>query len=91
MDKFHNQYCVSGRFKYIEGINWVEVSEMYDGVEISPYQWKRRLAINFMWYYGWDCASGVIWRPKNTIVKYIGKYSKEEHASTVQETKSEEG
>lgn len=40
----------------------------YDGLEIAPYQWKRRLGMGTMWYYGWDCASGVLWTPRNATV-----------------------
>lgn len=40
-------------------IAWEKVKALYDGVIIAPYQWERRF--NYMWYYGWDCASGVIW------------------------------
>lgn len=43
-------------------INWQRVASEYDGLIISPYQWKHRL--NMDWYYGWDCASGCIWNPK---------------------------
>lgn len=40
-------------------IRWSEVRALYGGVIIAPYQWSLRLEL--MWYYGWDCASGVIW------------------------------
>jgi len=40
-------------------INWVAVSETYDGIEIAPYIYKARLG--HKWYYGWDVASGCIW------------------------------
>jgi len=42
-------------------IDWKKVAEQYDGIEICPYQWDYRLANNFLWYYGWDVASGCIW------------------------------
>jgi hypothetical protein len=38
---------------------WTKLLADFDGVIIAPYQWERRL--ESMWYYGWDCASGVIW------------------------------
>lgn len=41
-------------------IDWRRVAEEYDGIIITPYQWRRRMEL--MWYYGWDCASGCIWR-----------------------------
>ncbi len=40
-------------------INWAEVSETYDGIEIAPYIYKARMT--HKWYYGWDVASGCIW------------------------------
>jgi hypothetical protein len=43
----------------VYGINWQQVIDEYDGIYISPYIWSLRL--DLLWYYGWDCASGVIW------------------------------
>jgi len=40
-------------------IDWNEVSKNYQGIEICPYQWGLRN--KFLWYYGWDVASGCIW------------------------------
>lgn len=40
-------------------INWAPIAERWDGIEISPYVWDARF--DFIWYYGWDCASGCIW------------------------------
>lgn len=41
-----------------------------------PYQWSLRLDTDGLlastWYYAWDCASGVIWRPRNATVTYLG-------------------
>ena len=69
LDEFHVRFP---KARPIRSIDWVKVRKLYDGVEIAPYQYKRRLHPNFSWYYGWDCASGVIWRPKDAVVKYIG-------------------
>lgn len=44
---------------YTRSIDWLRVKTQYGGIEIAPYQWKRRLSS--FWYYGWDCASGAIW------------------------------
>jgi len=52
------------KFKY-NYINWRRFSASYSGIEISPYQWKRRF--DLLWYYGWDCSSGCIWNP-NAII-----------------------
>lgn len=43
----------------LEGIDWPAVARDFAGIEIHPYQWGCRLKL--IWYYGWDCASGVIW------------------------------
>lgn len=40
-------------------IDWASVAAKYKGIEISPYIFKARFALN--WYYGWDVASGCIW------------------------------
>lgn len=60
--------------KYLETINWLEVIKLYDGVEIAPYIYERRLTR--MWYYGWDCASGVVWNIDNVKLKLLGKYER---------------
>lgn len=48
----------------ILGIDWEVLYGEYDGIIITPYQWKRRLGQRNNWYYGWDCASGCIWNEK---------------------------
>lgn len=40
-------------------VDWHDVIAEYDGIIIAPYIWECRMDID--WYYGWDCASGVIW------------------------------
>jgi hypothetical protein len=40
-------------------INWERVGRVCKGIIIAPYLWSCR--IDYMWYYGWDCASGCIW------------------------------
>ena len=42
-------------------INWKPICREYQGIVITPYIWQRRLDGGAFWYYGWDCASGVIW------------------------------
>lgn len=58
LDAFNARFGVADRHA-IRGIRWDEVRALYDGLIIAPYRWERRL--DLMWYYGWDCASGVIW------------------------------
>lgn len=65
IDEFHQRYAVENKdrswadHKHWE-IDWPAVAAHYDGIIIAPYQWSRRLG-GPHWYYGWDCASGVIW------------------------------
>lgn len=42
-------------------IRWADVAAKWAGIIIAPYQWQVRYAIDSLWYYGWDCASGCIW------------------------------
>jgi len=57
LDAFNTLYGSDNDRSY--SIAWEKVKAMHDGIIIAPYQWERRYS--FMWYYGWDCASGVIW------------------------------
>lgn len=60
IDDFHNTYSTGEGFNI--GIDWVKVAKQYQGIVISPYQYRRRLDGDVRrWYYGWDCASGCIW------------------------------
>lgn len=60
--KFHNKFKTND---IIISIDWPTVAKLYAGIEISPYQYNYRLKSGFIWYYGWDVASGCIWRPTN--------------------------
>lgn len=59
IDDFHALHY--GTEGYFGEIRWVDVMQAHDGILIAPYQWSRRMEREFMWYYSWDCASGVIW------------------------------
>ncbi|RYE19920.1 MAG: hypothetical protein EOP45_11870 [Sphingobacteriaceae bacterium] len=48
----------SNSFGDIE-IDWTSLATDYDGILISPYQYCMRL--RYLWFGGWDCASGCIW------------------------------
>jgi len=52
---------------YGPDIDWPLLAEQFAGIVIAPYQWSRRFDLH--WYYGWDCASGVIWDA--SIVRHI--------------------
>jgi len=59
MDDFNRRFAI--KKSYFTEIAWENVYQEYDVLIISPYRWKHRLNQDFSWYYGWDCASGVIW------------------------------
>jgi hypothetical protein len=56
-------YSFNNRYLYID---WERVARDYSGIEIAPYISEARM--KHMWYYGWDLASGCIWR-KGVITK----------------------
>jgi hypothetical protein len=49
-------------------IAWGEVAEKYSGIIVAPY--SRSRSQTYLWYYGWNCASGCIW---DTSVIRLGK------------------
>ena len=49
-------------------IMWGEVAGKYSGIVIAPYSRSRSAA--YLWYYGWNCASGCVW---DTSVIRLGK------------------
>ena len=62
IDDFCKKYPLNDpRFADLFYIDWGNVKKDYNGIIISPYQWKRRLFLQSNWYYAWDCASGCIW------------------------------
>lgn len=75
--KFHADFNVRKYQEFLElptndqwildrvGVNWDAVAEQYSGIEINPYRYDDlRYDIQYLWYYGWDCSSGCIWRPE---------------------------
>lgn len=83
LDAFDREYRTNKTSEIISGImgldfslnevDWERLSRQYDGIEIAPYLWERRLSVDMRWYYSWDCASGCIWRPKDATVSLIRK------------------
>ena len=51
-------------------IDWKKVARDYSGIEINPYIPTYELDSQFVWYYGWDCASGCVWDSR--IIEIIG-------------------
>ena len=70
LDAFHEKYSAKNAGRWSTAfIKWDRVAHEYDGIEIAPYQWKRRLdGVVSDWYYSWDCASGCIWNPKGVQI-----------------------
>lgn len=62
LDKFHEEFKTHiGDWERGNPtwLNWNRVYPFWQGIIITPYLWERRM--DYMWYYGWDCASGCIW------------------------------
>lgn len=64
---FHHAYLAdhepdTHRWERNFRIRWDDVADKYDGIIIAPYIGVLRLNNETSWYYGWDCASGCIWR-----------------------------
>jgi hypothetical protein len=63
----------SNEFGYVreEGakIDWKKVAGKYGGIEINPYQSEARY--QYMWYYGWDIASGCVWNLSRIKLKLL--------------------
>ena len=55
---FAKKYIVPGPFHTID---WLRLADSYHGILIDPYCYELRFSLDFLWYYGWDCASGCIW------------------------------
>lgn len=59
---------------WLEVPDWATVAKKYDGIEIPRYLNKCRF--EYLWYSGWDVASGVVWnatKAKINLVKEILK------------------
>ncbi|HSW39929.1 MAG TPA: hypothetical protein VLL97_10605 [Acidobacteriota bacterium] len=49
-------------------IMWGEVAEKHTGIIVAPY--SRARSRTYLWYWGWNCASGCIW---DTSIIRLGK------------------
>jgi hypothetical protein len=65
LDAFHRYWFIDNEMVQ----DWRLVAKEFDGIEIAPYLWERRLLQRTRWYYPWDCASGIIWRPRGVKVE----------------------
>lgn len=64
IDEFTERFHVPSSPIWHRGLDWHAIRAEWQGLIIAPYCWERRLADHTSWYYGWDCASGVIWNAK---------------------------
>lgn len=78
LDAFNADYLID---EMRGAIDWKRVAQKYDGIIITPYQWKRRMQFN--WYYGWDCASGCIWKAKAILEIKLLEINKVEQLQAV--------
>lgn len=65
----YSQGLMSQIYEEGEAIDWKKVASKYDGIEINPYQFKARQ--QYMWYYGWDVASGCVWNLSGVKLKLL--------------------
>ena len=79
VDEFSKKYFVEGK-----GIDWIKVSEKYDGIEIRNFieiskkmGIKKRYMENFIWFTTLQFSQGCIWN-LDVIkgIEYSGKYKK---------------
>lgn len=63
IDQFTEEYATVPLYPGadMKQVDWVRVAAKYKGMEIAPYLHARRFDVDFMWYYGWDVASGCLW------------------------------
>jgi len=61
IDRFTREFTPLNAPEWDHSLDWPAVRKRWRGLIIAPYCWARRLERHTSWYYGWDCASGVIW------------------------------
>ena len=64
LDAFTAEFSLKNVLAWDRGLDWPAIRSRWQGLIIAPYCWERRLSQHTHWYYGWDCASGVIWDAK---------------------------
>ena len=65
----YSQGLMSKVYREGEVIDWKKVASKYDGIEINPYQFEARY--QYLWYYGWDVASGCVWNLSKVKLKLL--------------------
>ncbi len=65
LDKFTAEFQEPSGSSYLgRMIDWQKVAKKFDGIVIVPYIAERRMTPSSSWYYGWDVASGCVWRKR---------------------------
>lgn len=61
--QFKKEYSIPihPNISFVTVCSWYNLPHLYKGIVITPYSWRLRLEPGYLWYYGWDCASGCIW------------------------------
>ena len=65
--EFNKLYSLNTKYNY--EVDWGKLYSLYDGIEITPYQYNLRYELG--WYYSWDVASGCIWNAKKIVLTSI--------------------
>lgn len=64
LDRFTARFHSSDKPIWDANLDRDRIRGRWNGLIIAPYVHSRRLTQHTSWYYGWDCASGVIWNPQ---------------------------
>lgn len=70
---FNQQLGIDSKLLMRHWIDYVKLAENYGGIEIIPYLYSHRF--QSMWYYGWDCASGCVFK-KSSIkeIRFLAEF-----------------
>jgi hypothetical protein len=69
--EFYKKYATAFEGMHVYSIDWLKVMDDFDGVEMPDFDYGWGLSFDrpgLHWVYGWDCSSGVCWRPRRNIV-----------------------
>jgi hypothetical protein len=65
LEAFQDKYSAHNYFNTF--IHWPRVASKYSEIIIAPY--FQKYAREYIWYFGWDCASGCLWAAKDVVKK----------------------
>jgi hypothetical protein len=66
-------------------INWIAVSQHFDGIEILDYKTLKNNRTYFQWLdRDWEVSGGCVWNPKSTILTLLSQdYTPDEEVSSL--------